>query len=51
MAGPLQGLKVLEVACIGPGPFRAMMLADMGRIYCVLTGTTASARIATGAIS
>lgn len=30
MAGPLQGLKVLEVAGIGPGPFCAMMLADMG---------------------
>jgi alpha-methylacyl-CoA racemase len=30
MAGPLQGLKILEVAGIGPGPFCAMMLADMG---------------------
>ena len=28
--GPLQGLKVLEMAGIGPGPFCAMMLADMG---------------------
>jgi alpha-methylacyl-CoA racemase len=28
--GPLQGVKVLEVASIGPGPFAAMMLADMG---------------------
>jgi alpha-methylacyl-CoA racemase len=28
--GPLQGLKVIEVAGIGPGPFAAMMLADMG---------------------
>ncbi|KRB80993.1 CaiB/BaiF CoA transferase family protein [Noviherbaspirillum sp. Root189] len=30
MAGPLQGLKIVEVAGIGPGPFCAMMLADMG---------------------
>jgi alpha-methylacyl-CoA racemase len=28
--GPLQGVKVLEIAGIGPGPFAAMMLADMG---------------------
>jgi len=30
MSGPLAGLRVLEVAGIGPGPFAAMMLADMG---------------------
>ena len=30
MAGPLQGMKVIEIAGIGPGPFCAMMLADMG---------------------
>ena len=28
--GPLTGIKVVEVASIGPGPFCAMMLADMG---------------------
>jgi len=28
--GPLAGLKVIEVAGIGPGPFAAMVLADMG---------------------
>lgn len=28
--GPLSGMKVLEIAGIGPGPFAAMMLADMG---------------------
>lgn len=28
--GPLTGLKVVEFASIGPGPFAAMMLADMG---------------------
>jgi alpha-methylacyl-CoA racemase len=30
MAGPLQGLRILEIAGIGPGPFAAMMLADHG---------------------
>lgn len=28
--GPLQGVKVLEIAGIGPGPFAGMMLSDMG---------------------
>lgn len=28
--GPLTGLKVVEMAGIGPGPFTAMMLSDMG---------------------
>ena len=28
--GPLAGVKVLELAGIGPGPFCGMMLADMG---------------------
>lgn len=28
--GPLSGVKVIEIAGIGPGPFCAMMLADMG---------------------
>jgi alpha-methylacyl-CoA racemase len=28
--GPLQGIKIIEIAGIGPGPFCAMMLADMG---------------------
>lgn len=30
MAGPLTGLKVIEMAGIGPGPFCAMVLADLG---------------------
>lgn len=29
-SGPLQGLRVIELAGIGPGPFAAMWLADMG---------------------
>jgi alpha-methylacyl-CoA racemase len=28
--GPLRGVKILEIASIGPGPFAAMMLSDMG---------------------
>ncbi|HZP30243.1 MAG TPA: CaiB/BaiF CoA-transferase family protein [Acidimicrobiia bacterium] len=28
--GPLRGLRVVEMAGLGPGPFAAMMLADMG---------------------
>jgi alpha-methylacyl-CoA racemase len=28
--GPLNGLRVIELAGIGPGPFCAMLLADMG---------------------
>lgn len=28
--GPLAGLKVVELAGIGPGPYAAMLLADMG---------------------
>lgn len=28
--GPLHGLKIIELAGIGPGPFCGMMLADMG---------------------
>ena len=30
MAGPLAGVRVVELAGIGPGPFAAMMLSDMG---------------------
>lgn len=30
MSGPLEGIRVVELAGIGPGPFAAMMLADMG---------------------
>ncbi len=36
MAGPLTGFRVLEMAGIGPGPFCAMMLADMGaEVICI----------------
>lgn len=29
-SGPLAGLRVIELAAVGPGPHAAMMLADMG---------------------
>ena len=30
MSGPLTGYRIIELAGIGPGPFAAMLLADMG---------------------
>jgi alpha-methylacyl-CoA racemase len=30
VAGPLSGIKIVELAGIGPGPFSAMLLADLG---------------------
>jgi len=30
MPGPLAGLRVIEIAGIGPGPFAAMLLSDLG---------------------
>jgi alpha-methylacyl-CoA racemase len=30
MAGPLDGIRVIEMAGIGPGPFACMLLSDMG---------------------
>ncbi len=30
VSGPLAGIKVIELAGLGPGPFASMMLADMG---------------------
>ena len=36
MAGPLSGIKIVEMAGIGPAPFCAMMLADMGaEVICI----------------
>ncbi|MEZ5208883.1 MAG: CoA transferase [Acidimicrobiales bacterium] len=54
MAGPLQGIKVLEIAGIGPGPFAAMLLADLGadvlridRADCVSATTPGDGRTST----
>jgi alpha-methylacyl-CoA racemase len=36
MAGPLAGLRVVEMAGLGPGPFCGMMLADLGAdVVCI----------------
>ncbi|MCX6537151.1 MAG: CaiB/BaiF CoA-transferase family protein, partial [Actinobacteria bacterium] len=48
--GPLAGYKIIEIAGIGPGPFAAMMLSDMGaevvrveRVQAVRDATVSSA--------
>ncbi len=28
--GPLEGIKIIEIGSLGPGPFCGMLLADMG---------------------
>lgn len=38
--GPLVGLKVVEMPCIGPGPLCAMLLADLGATVLRLDRTT-----------
>ncbi len=36
MAGPLEGVRVVEMAGLGPGPFAGMVLADLGAdVVCV----------------
>src|SRR5947209_18051907 len=35
--GPLAGIRVVEFAGLGPGPFASMMLADMGADVVTLT--------------
>ncbi len=37
MAGPLDGVRVLEVAGLGPAPFAGMLLADMGADVVVIS--------------
>jgi alpha-methylacyl-CoA racemase len=49
--GPLQGIRILEFGSIGPGPFAAMVLADLGADIIRLqragaTGPVSSARTA-----
>ncbi len=36
MAGPLQGVKIIEMAGLGPAPFACMLLADLGaEVICI----------------
>ena len=51
MTGPLQGLRVVEIAALGPAPFCGMVLADLGadvvrvdRAGAVTGGHTSSTR-------
>jgi len=48
MAGPLHGIRVIEIASIGPGPFAAMMLADMGADVVRLERSGAAAGLGSG---
>ena len=44
--GPLHGIRILEIESIGPGPFAAMVLADLGAsVLRVARPTRASARL------
>jgi alpha-methylacyl-CoA racemase len=43
-AGPLHGIRVIEFAGIGPGPFASMMLADMGADVVVIERASEAAR-------
>jgi alpha-methylacyl-CoA racemase len=45
MAGPLQGLKILDFTTLLPGPYATMMLADMGaEVLRVVSGTSRRSR-------
>lgn len=43
--GPLAGLKVVEIGSIGPGPFCAMLLADLGADVIRVDRTSGSALV------
>jgi len=46
-SGPLEGLKILEIESIGPGPFAAMALADLGaNVLRIARPAHATARLA-----
>ena len=42
MAGPLYGLRVIELAGIGPGPHASMLLGDLGALRLVAVGLGSS---------
>jgi alpha-methylacyl-CoA racemase len=48
VSGPLTGLKVIEVASLGPGPFAVMMLADLGAEVIRLERVTGGPLLGTG---
>lgn len=46
--GPLSGIRIVEIASIGPGPFAGMMLADMGAEVLRIDRATDARRARTG---
>jgi len=43
MAGPLHGVKIIEMAGLGPAPFACMLLADLGaEVICIDRPVTSS---------
>lgn len=48
MPGPLEGVRIVEIASIGPGPFAAMMLADAGADVIRLERAGAAAGLGSG---
>jgi alpha-methylacyl-CoA racemase len=42
MSGPLSGLRVVHLASLGPGPYAAMLLADLGADVVVVDRTIAT---------
>lgn len=46
--GPLYGLRVLEMASIGPGPFAGMLLADLGADVVRVEGRTSPVGVELG---
>ncbi len=50
MPGPLSGVRVVEIAGIGPGPFCAMVLADMGADVVRVDRTDLAGRGGPGAV-
>lgn len=48
MTGPLAGLRIVEVASLGPAPFAVMMLADLGADVVRLERVTGGATLGSG---
>ena len=44
--GPLQGIRVIELAGIGPGPYCAMLLSDLGADVIRIDRTSGSGGVA-----
>jgi alpha-methylacyl-CoA racemase len=49
VSGPLHGVRVVEIASLGPGPFAAMLLADLGADVVRIDRTAGASPLAAGA--